>query len=185
MKRIKSGRLPCFAQFYLSSSQLWPSPRSWFPSGLNEGDTVILNEPTTSNWTIDEMVDTHSYQCQDRSLDSYASVLFRCPNTTNGKEAFMRLCFQVPHAGHENADKASRTREATKFTPPELKAYKFLISKRSQNTPTLLAYDIGSQDSLGAVPKGHTYHMDCMGDGSRKTPRRFQICLCVLGYGLR
>ncbi|KGO75384.1 hypothetical protein PITC_081380 [Penicillium italicum] len=130
-------------------------PRSWFPSGLDEGDTVTLDEPTTSKWTIDKMVNTHSYQCEDRSLDSYVSILFTCHNATDGKVAFMRIYTQVPHTGYENADIAARTQEATEFTPPELTAYQSLTSKHSQNTPRLLAYKIGSQDSSGAVPKGH------------------------------
>ncbi|KAJ5497723.1 hypothetical protein N7453_006774 [Penicillium expansum] len=92
-------------------------PRSWFPSGLDEGDTVTLNKPKTSKWIIDKKVNTHSYQREDRSVDSYASVLFTCHNATDGKEAFMRIYTQVPHAGFENADKATRAREATEFTP--------------------------------------------------------------------
>lgn len=129
--------------------------RSWFPSGLDEGDTVTLNKPKTSKWIIDKKVNTHSYQREDRSVDSYASVLFTCHNATDGKEAFMRIYTQVPHAGFENADKATRAREATEFTPPELKAYKFLSIKHSQNTPALLAYKMGIQDSSGPVPRGH------------------------------
>lgn len=93
-------------------------PRSWFPSGLNEGDTITLTKPKTSKWILDRMVNTHDDQCQDRSLDSYASVLFECHNATNGEEAFMRVYVQVPHAGYEDADKATRAREATEFTPP-------------------------------------------------------------------
>lgn len=130
-------------------------PRSWFPSGLDEGDIVTLNKPTTSRWVIDRKVNTHSYQCKDLSLDSYASVLFTCHNATDGKEAFMRIYTQVPHTGFENADKATCAREATSFTPPELKAYQFLTLKHSRNTPPLLAYKIGVQDNSGAVPRGH------------------------------
>ncbi|CDM33106.1 hypothetical protein DTO013E5_5705 [Penicillium roqueforti] len=131
-------------------------PRSWFPEGLDPGDEVTLNKPTRSEWVIDRLVNKHSYQCADRSLDSYACVLFECHNAAGGQEAFMRVYAQVPHTCYEDADRATRTREATEFTPPELKAYKFLKDKCSQNTPLLLAYKQGSQDSRsGAVPRGH------------------------------
>lgn len=130
-------------------------PRSWFPSGLNEGDTVTLTKPKTSKWILDKMINTHDEQCRDRTLDSYVAVLFECHNATNGEEAFMRVYVQVPHTGYEDADKATRAREATEFTPPELKAYKFLTDKGSQNTPPLLAYKLGTQGSSGIVPKGH------------------------------
>ncbi|KAJ5840041.1 uncharacterized protein N7525_005229 [Penicillium rubens] len=130
-------------------------PRSWFPSGLDEGDTVTLNKPTRSEWIIDKMVNTHSYQCELQSADSYASVLFTCHNAADGQEAFIRVYVQVPHTGYEHADQATRAREATDFTPPELKAYEFLTKKGSQNTPQLLAYKRGSQDRSGVVPRGH------------------------------
>lgn len=130
--------------------------RSWFPKGLDPGDKVTLDMPTGSEWVIDRLVNKHSYQCADRSLDSYACVLFECHNAAGGQQAFMRVYAQVPHTCYEDADRATRAREATEFTPPELKAYKFLKEKRSQNTPLLLAYKQGSQDSSsGAVPRGH------------------------------
>ena len=130
-------------------------PQSRFPSGLNEGDTVTLTNPKTSKWILDKMVNTHDDQCKDRSLDSYVSVVFECHNATNGEEAFMRVYVQVPHTGYEDADKATRAREATEFTPRELKAYKFPTDKGSQNRPPLLAYKLGTQGSSGIVPKGH------------------------------
>lgn len=67
----------------------------------------------------------------------------------------MRVYVQVPHTGYEGADKATRAREAIEFTPPELKAYKSLTDKGSQNTPPLLAYELGTQGSSDIVPNGH------------------------------
>ncbi|KAJ5876655.1 hypothetical protein N7455_000120 [Penicillium solitum] len=67
----------------------------------------------------------------------------------------MRIYVQVPHTGYDHAAKATLAQEATKFTPPELTAYKFLTSNRSQNTPTLLAYKRGTQPTEGPVPGGH------------------------------
>ncbi|CAI7623058.1 unnamed protein product [Penicillium glandicola] len=89
------------------------------------------------------------------SIDSYACVQLECRNITNGQEAFMRIYAQAPHAGCEHADQVTRSREATEFTPPELKAYKFLTENGSENTPLLLAYKQGSQDNTGPVPRGH------------------------------
>ncbi|OQE38989.1 hypothetical protein PENCOP_c007G00539 [Penicillium coprophilum] len=48
-----------------------------------------------------------------------------------GKDALMRIYVQVPHSDYENADRATRVQEATKFTPPELKTYQYLTEKDS------------------------------------------------------
>lgn len=50
----------------------------WFPKGLDPGDKVTLDMPKGSEWVIDRLANKHSYQCADRSLDSYACVLFEC-----------------------------------------------------------------------------------------------------------
>ncbi|OQE84719.1 hypothetical protein PENNAL_c0026G11624 [Penicillium nalgiovense] len=105
-------------------------PRSWFPIILDEGDKVTLNKPTRSEWVINKMANTDSYQCELQSANSYACVLFTYHDVADGQEAFMRVYFQVPHTSYEHADQATRAREATDFTPPELKAYEFLTKKR-------------------------------------------------------
>ncbi|KAJ9490085.1 hypothetical protein VN97_g3173 [Penicillium thymicola] len=46
-------------------------PRSWLPNGLNEGDEVSLDKPTSSRWVIGKPVNTHSYQSDERRFDSY------------------------------------------------------------------------------------------------------------------
>lgn len=105
-------------------------PRSWFPIVLDEGNKVTLNKPTRSEWVINKMANTDSYQCELQSANSYACVLFTYHDVADGQEAFMRVYFQVPHTSYEHADQATRAREATDFTPPELKAYEFLTKKR-------------------------------------------------------
>ncbi|CAG8092439.1 unnamed protein product [Penicillium nalgiovense] len=77
-------------------------PRSWFPIILDEGDKVTLNKPTRSEWVINKMANTDSYQCELQSANSYACVLFTYHDVADGQEAFMRVYFQVPHTSSEN-----------------------------------------------------------------------------------
>ncbi|KAJ5791881.1 uncharacterized protein N7518_008892 [Penicillium psychrosexuale] len=129
--------------------------QSWIPSGLDEGDRITLDKPSPSEWVVGKLVNKHTYQSDLMRVHSYVCIQFECHNATNEKHGFMRVYVQVPHVGYEHADQATRAREATKFTPPELDAYKFLTQYASQNTPHLLAYEEGTQDTGGPVPGGH------------------------------
>lgn len=113
--------------------------RSWFPSGLDEGDRITLDKPRPSEWVIGKLVNKHSYQSDLMCVRSYACVQFECHNATDEQQGFMRIYVQVPHVGYEHADQATRAQEATEFTPLELNAYKYLTRYASQNTPHLLA----------------------------------------------
>lgn len=70
----------------------------------------------------------------------------------------MRIYVQVPFTGYEHADRHTRAQQASKFTPPELDAYRFLTDNGSQNTPKLRAYKQDTQDTQdtnGPIPGGH------------------------------
>ncbi|CAG8001467.1 unnamed protein product [Penicillium nalgiovense] len=130
-------------------------PRSWFPSELDEGGKVILDKPSSSKWVIGKLVNTHSYQSDETHVPSYACAQFECVNATTQEECFMRIYVQVPFTGYEHADRHTRAQQASKFTPPELDAYRFLTDNGSQNTPKLRAYKQDTQDTNGPIPGGH------------------------------
>ncbi|OOQ90521.1 hypothetical protein PEBR_04313 [Penicillium brasilianum] len=66
----------------------------------------------------------------------------------------MRIYVQVPHRKTEMDDAVTRSRQAIKYGPPELIAYRDLTEKGSSDTPKLLGYKIGKQDRSGLVPGG-------------------------------
>ncbi|KOS41674.1 hypothetical protein ACN38_g7468 [Penicillium nordicum] len=130
-------------------------PRSWFPSGLDEGERVTLDKPSSSKWVIGKLVNTHNDQSDETHVPSYTCAQFECVNATDQEECFMRIYVQVPSTGYEHADRDTLAQQAAEFTPPELNAYKFLTDNNSRNTPKLRAYKQDTQDANGPIPGGH------------------------------
>lgn len=137
------------------------SPYStWFQEGIDTGTLITLDQPIPSQWKILEKLNEHDYQVNKEENDesgfiSFASAkLLCCDPKTSSKQAFMRIYIQVPHRKTEMHNATTRGRQATTFTPPELSTFLDLAQKRSDNTPTLLGYKIGTQDQSGLVPGG-------------------------------
>lgn len=130
--------------------------KSWFPKSLKKGKIIRLAEPVSSRWKIVEKVNEHVEQYEDTELHpSLASAKFLCrdaSSSSNKKYAYLRIVQQIPSVNGEVSDHAAR--EATEFTPPELKAYQTLKERQSPNTPKLLAWDQETQDTSGPVPGG-------------------------------
>ena len=148
----------------------------WFPDPIQDSECKILtlNEPTPSTWEVVQKINEHVEQWQDAtSYPSLASAKFVCRDaqSPNGPTAFLRIVKQIPSVKGDigpvrpqeaaqftpselKAYEAIRAREATQFTPPELEAYQALKERNSPNTPKLLAWEQGTQDSSDSVPGG-------------------------------
>ncbi|KAJ5832281.1 hypothetical protein N7474_000592 [Penicillium riverlandense] len=135
--------------------------KSWFDSTINKRKILSLKEPVLSKWKLVEKLNEHVEQRPEaKSHTSLASARFLCRDASRPANeatayAYLRIVKQIPSERAEEADLVSRAREATQFTPPELKAYKALAQKGSTNTPKLLAWEQGTQDSTGPMPGGH------------------------------
>ncbi|RMJ28505.1 hypothetical protein PHISP_00632 [Aspergillus sp. HF37] len=136
------------------------SSRTWFRKGIEPHTIITLDRPEPSQWEILEKLNEHDRQLEEEDIDeglplSYASTKLLCRDPTDhAKKAFMRIYIQVPYANTEIDDPTTRSRQATTCTPPELTAYQALTRKGSVNTPKLLGYKKGTQDSSGLVHGG-------------------------------
>ncbi|CAI7638896.1 unnamed protein product [Penicillium glandicola] len=126
----------------------------WFPGPIQKRKILTLEDPTSSNWKVLHKINEHVEQWHT-SGPCLASAKFICHDarvSSKGPTAFLRVVQQIPYV---RADVGPlRAPETTKFTHPELKAYKALKQRNSPNTPKLLAWQEGTQDSSGLVPGG-------------------------------
>lgn len=139
------------------------NPRIWFQSGIEPGTIITLDQPVRSQWKIVGKLNEHSTQRSQAEHDHYggtsiASTKLLCQSSTDPtKKAYMRIVQQIPILNTESLSTEKRPRQATRYTPPELDAYRKLTN--STNTPKLLGYKVTTQDESGLVPNGFLIYL--------------------------
>ncbi|KAJ5138985.1 uncharacterized protein N7515_003833 [Penicillium bovifimosum] len=139
-----------------------PEPRTpWFHQGTDPITIITLDQPIPSRWKILSKLNEHDHQGTEETRGrhdhySYATLkLLCCDPKKPSNQAFMRIYLQVPTRNTEMQGPQTRSRQATKFTPPELTAYQELTRQDFRHVPKLLGYKVSTQDKSGLVPGGY------------------------------
>ncbi|OJJ42584.1 hypothetical protein ASPZODRAFT_20351 [Penicilliopsis zonata CBS 506.65] len=135
---------------------------NWFSRRLTApGAHVQLNR---AQWTIVEEVDRHNLPVDEEDFNRGYGPLYSCVqllcHSNKEKEsqeetsAFMLIYLQTPILGTEGETLATRSQQATQYTPSELAALQTFTERCVQCTPRLLDWRSSRQEKDSPVPEG-------------------------------